>query len=207
MYQDIRSPSINSRGTYSSHSVAQHNILNFQRKASHEGTAESQMHGSRTAMPANRPFKQSAQSSSSRCHPNPSDSRSAQRVAAFSTLSPHAMEVPYQSPYLPLQINSRPIGQSMHARDNARERRISTALVVDDGVADGELSTGEEYNELSEEQDFFRTKGIKKARKTSTARGMVRKGLTCSNADGELEWRKTEHSDGGKIFAIRLRFC
>ena len=93
----------------------------------------------------------------------------------------------------------------MHVRDNARERRSSAALEVDDEVADGERSTGEEYNKLNEEQDLSRIKGVIRAEKTSTARANVRRGLTRTNADGELEWRATEHSDGGKIFAIRLR--
>ena len=95
----------------------------------------------------------------------------------------------------------------MHARYNARERRTSAALVVDDEVVDGVRLTGEEYNELSEEQDLSRIKGAKKAKKTSTAKGNVRRGLTRTNADGELEWWATERSGGGKIFAIRLRLC
>ena len=95
----------------------------------------------------------------------------------------------------------------MHARDNARERRSSAALEVDDEVADGERSAGEEYNELSEGQDLSRIKGAKKAKKMSTAKGNVCRGLARTNADGELEWWATEHSGGGKILAIRLRLC
>ena len=95
----------------------------------------------------------------------------------------------------------------MHARDNARERRGSAALELDDEVADGGRSTTEEYNELREEQDFSRIEGVKMAQKTPTARENVPKGLTRTNADGELEWRVTEHSDGCKMFAFQLRRC
>ncbi|KAM0804764.1 hypothetical protein BDR22DRAFT_547283 [Usnea florida] len=206
MYQDIRSPSIDSRGASSSPSVAQNNVLDFPRPIPHGGTAQSRSHaesnhedGPRTAMPATQLFKQSTESGSSRCHRNPSDSGSAQRVTAFSTPSFHAVGVPFQNRYLPSQIDARSTGQSMHARYNARERRSSAALVVDDEVADGVRSTGEEYNDLSEEQDLFRIKGAKKAKMTSTAK--VRRGLTRTNADGELEWWATERSGG--VLAVR----
>ena len=95
----------------------------------------------------------------------------------------------------------------MHVSDNARERRSSAALEVDDEIADGECSKGEEHNELNEEQDLSSIKGVKKAEKPSMAGDNVRKGLTRTNADGELEWRATEHSDGSKIFKMPLRLC
>ena len=95
----------------------------------------------------------------------------------------------------------------MHARNNARKRRTSAALEVDDEVADGEPSTREEYNDFSEEQDLSGTKAVKKAKKTSTAWRNVRRGLTRINADGELEWRAKELGNGGKIFTIQLRLC
>ena len=159
------------------------------------------------AILANRPLQHGAQSSSSRYHRDPTGSRFAQRVAAYSTPYGDGVEVPYQRPYSPSQIDARSIGQSMHARDNARARRISAALEVDDEVADGEPSTEEEYDDVSEEQDLSRTKDVKKAKKTTTASGNVHRGLTRINADGELEWRANVRSAGGKTFAIRLRLC
>lgn len=89
----------------------------------------------------------------------------------------------------------------MHARNNAGERRTSAALEVDDEVADGEPSTGEEYNDFSEEQDLSGTKDVKKAKKNWN----YCKGLTRTNADGELEWLANEQSYSCKIIAMRLR--
>lgn len=216
MYQEIRSPSFGSHGgASSSPSVAQRDISKSQSPASHRGTVGSQMpgpsrnnkHVTRMAMPATQPLEENAQSSSSRWHRDTSKTRTTQRVAESSTPSPHPMSVPYQNPYSPSQIDARPIGQSVHARDSARERRRSAALGVDDEVAGSEGSKGEENNKASEEQYLSKTKGVERAKKTSTAKGNVSRGLTRTNADGELEWRATDHGDGGKVSPVRLRLC
>ena len=215
MYQEIRSPSFSSYGgASSSPSVAQRDISMSQSPASHRGTVGSQMPGpsrnkelaTRMAMPATQPLKENAQSSSSRWHRDTSKTRTTQRIAEFHTPSPHPMSVPYQNPYSPSQIDARPIGQSVHASDSAQERRRSAALGVDDEVAGSEGSK-RENNEASEEQHLSKTKGVKRAKKTSTAKRKVSRGLTRTNADGELEWRATDDGDGGKVSPVQLRLC
>ena len=96
------------------------------------------------------------------------------------------------------------MGQRVPARDSAGGGRRLAALAMDDEVKDGESSAGEEYNEDSEEQDLSKTKAVEE---TSTAKENVGRGLTRTNADGELEWVATTHRDGGKISAILFRLC
>lgn len=55
----------------------------------------------------------------------------------------------------------------------------------------------EEGEEAGEEQETNTAKGIRKSNKASEARKEVRKGLIRINADGELEWLATVHSEGG----------
>lgn len=77
---------------------------------------------------------------------------------------------------------------------------------MDDEDEDGEYSSEEEEDEeAGEEQDVPMTKGTKKSKNAPKSRERLRRGLTRTNADGELKWFAKTDGKGGKIFSISLR--
>lgn len=50
-------------------------------------------------------------------------------------------------------------------------------------------------------------KGTKKSNKASNGKDKVRRGLTRTNADGELEWLARVDSEGGKVSSVHLHLC
>ena len=202
-------------GTSSSIQFAQPNVSNLPSARSQHDTLGQQRRPlswnqdqvPRPAMPLPRSSQRNPQYRVSRLHRNPAEFAGAQRFAAMANApSLYAANGPYVNPHSQPQSNVRPNGQGLQLQSGSGGSRYPTVPAVDDEDEDGEYSSEEEEDEeAGEEQDVPMTKGTKKSKNAPKSRERLRRGLTRTNADGELKWFAKTDGKGGKIFSISLR--
>lgn len=217
-YQDPRPSAFGNHGGASSRvPFAQNNVSNFSSRRSQQDIVEPQTLTSswnqgqfpRPAMPTSQPLQKGPQYGTSGWHRDSVESAIAQRFAPVSNApSPSAANVPYVNSHSRPHNDTRSDGKILHAEASRRGSRYPAMQAVDDEVEIGEDSPGEEVGgEAGEKQELPRAKGTKTSRKASKAKENVRRGLICSNANGELEWLASVDSEGGKISSIRFHLC